>query len=85
MNLDKIDMNITFDYDVMLIPPIFVDRGTLSFYEEDVSLNAVWRLNLNSSRNFFDLIISHLLLQINPQKFKLDIDSHADLTKMFNQ
>ena len=62
MNLDKIDMNIIFDYQMMLIPPIFVDEGNFSFYCEDVSLNAVWRLNLNSSRNFFDLIISQVLL-----------------------
>jgi hypothetical protein len=75
MNLDKIDMNITFDYFMMLVPPIFVDQGNFSFYCEDVSLNAVWRLNLNSSRNFFDLIISHVLVQINPEKFTLGIDS----------
>ena len=85
MNLDKMDMNISLNYDLMLIPPIFVDKGSFSFYCEDVSLNAVWSLNLNSSRNFFDLIISHVLAQINPEKFELDIESQSDLTIMINQ
>lgn len=85
MNMDKIDMNISMNYDLMLIPPIFVDQGVFSFYCEDLSLNSVWRLNLNSSRSFFDLIISHVLVQINSDKFKLEIDSVSDLTQMVNQ
>ena len=31
------------------------------------------------------MIISHVLLQINPNKFELNIDSYADLTQLLNQ
>lgn len=40
---------------------------------------------MNSTRSFFTVIISHVLLQINPNKFELNIDSYADLTQLLNQ
>lgn len=85
LNLDKIDLGVSFDYNITMIPPIFVDKGSFKFQSEDISLNSVWNLNLNSTRNFFTVIISHVLVQINPDKFKLNIDSYADLTQLLNQ
>lgn len=85
LNLDKIDMEFSFDYELMMIPPIFVDNGSVHFECEDVSLNSVWNLDLNSTRSFFQVIISHVLLQINPEKFNIDVNSYSDLTKLLNQ
>ena len=85
MNLEKIDLGVSFDYNITMIPPVFVDRGSFVFQSEDISLNSVWNINLNSTRSFFTVIISHVLLQINPNKFQLNIDSYADLTQLLNQ
>ena len=62
INVEKIDLNFTLDYKVLMIPPVFVDEGTISFFCEDVSLNSVWRLDLNTTKNFFDVVISHVLV-----------------------
>lgn len=62
INVEKIDLNFTLDYKVLMIPPVFVDEGTISFFCEDVSLNSVWRLDLNTTKNFFDVVISHVLI-----------------------
>ena len=73
------------DYDVVMVPPIFADKGTLEFFCEDVSLNSVWRFSLNSLSNFFDIEISHILFQINPEKFLLQMDSYSDMTQLISQ
>lgn len=85
INIDKIDMKFSLDYSILTLPPVFVDYGTISFQCEDVSLNTVWKLNLNSSKFFFDIDISHLLIQIVPNKFDFTIDSYSDLARMVNK
>ena len=62
INIDKIDMKFSLDYSILTLPPVFVDYGTIKFQCEDVSLNTVWKLNLNSTKFFFDIDISHLLI-----------------------
>jgi hypothetical protein len=85
INIDKIDMKFSLDYSILTLPPVFVDYGTISFQCEDVSLNTVWKLNLNSTKFFFDIDISHLLIQIVPNKFDFTIDSYSDLARMVNK
>ena len=85
INIDKFDMKFSLDYSIITLPPVFVDYGTVSFQCEDVSLNTVWKLNLNSTKFFFDIDISHLLIQIVPNKFDFTIDSYSDLARMVNK
>jgi len=85
INIDKFDMKFSLDYSILTLPPVFVDYGTISFECEDVSLNTVWKLNLNSTKFFFDIDISHLLIQIVPNKFDFTIDSYSDLARMLNK
>ena len=45
----------------------------------------MWRLKLNETKNFFDVIISHVLVQINPDRFKFQINSYADIITFLNK
>jgi len=45
----------------------------------------VWRIELNQTKLFFDVIISHLLLQVVPEKFQIHVDSYSDLTEFIVQ
>lgn len=85
LNIENINIEYSFDYEVMMIPPIFVDKGTIRFSCEDLSLNTVWRFELNEKRTFFDVLISHILVQVNPKKFKVMMDSYSDLTILINK
>ena len=78
-------MRFQMDYSILTLPPIFADRGTIDFQCSDVSLNTVWKIDLNSEKFFFDIDFSHFLLQIVPEKFKLKIDSYSDLTIFWNK
>ena len=78
-------MKFSLDYSILTLPPVFVDYGTIKFQCEDVSLNTVWKLNLNSTKFFFDIDISHLLIQIVPTKLELTIDSYSDVARMINK
>jgi len=62
LDIEKIDVAFSLDYEVMMIPPLFVDKGSIKFKCEDISLNTVWLVQLNETKVFFDIIISHLLL-----------------------
>ena len=64
INIDKIDLDFSFDYDMLMIPPVFADKGRFRLRHEDVSLNTVWNLGLNEMNNFFALRMSHILVQI---------------------
>lgn len=85
VNVEKIDMGVTLDYELAMIPPLLVDKGSLEFSCQDLSLNSVFKLQLNQTKLFFDVIISHLLIQINPQKFNLNLKSYSDLTIFANK
>ena len=76
---------MSVDYEVTLVPPIFVDKGTVSFNCEDLSFNTAWRIKLNETKKFFDFMMSHVLIQINPNKFSFKIDSYSDLTSLISK
>lgn len=84
INLEKMDFNFSMDYSLVTIPPIFADKGTFRFYCEDASFNSVWRMGLNTLKNFFEIKISHILFQINPDKFEVELDSYSDMTHLIN-
>lgn len=73
LNIEKIDMEFSLDYEIMMIPPVFADKGTLHFKCEDMSFNTIWRIELNQTKLFFDVLITHVLLQINPNKFTFEL------------
>lgn len=60
-NLDSINFAVSFDYDIAMIPPIFVDKGSMELDVKDLSFNTAWRIQLNETKNFYDVIISHIL------------------------
>lgn len=62
LDIEKIDIRFSLDYEIMMIPPIFVDKGSFEFSCEDLSLNTVWRIELNQTKLFFDVLISHILV-----------------------
>lgn len=62
LNVEKIDIKFELDYEVMLVPPLFVDKGHIDFSCEGVSLNTVWKVDLNETKQWFDFTISHILL-----------------------
>ena len=78
-------MSFSLDYEIALIPPIIVDKGTVEFSCEDVSLNSVWSIKLNETKLFFDVIMSHVLVQINPEKFNFKMNSYADIIIFLNK
>ena len=85
INVEKIDMGVTLDYELAMIPPLLVDKGTLEFSCQDLSLNSVFKLQLNQTKLFFEVIVSHVLIQINPQKFNFKLNSYSDLTIFANK
>lgn len=80
LNINKINIGFSFDYEILMIPPIFADKGTFSFSCEDVSLNAVWMITLNKFQNFFNLEMSHILFQVDTDNFEIEVDNYSDLT-----
>ena len=74
LNIEKIDIQFSLDYEVMMVPPVFVDKGTLEFSCEGLSLNTVWKVDLNEKKLFFDWLFSHILLVPNmpSEQNKLD-------------
>jgi hypothetical protein len=56
LNFDDIDLNITFDYSLYVIPPILADVGSFEFSAYDASLNVIGQLlYVNHSMNI-DLV-----------------------------
>jgi len=73
-------MDFELDYDVFLIPTVFADKGHLRVDISNLSLNTVWKFTFNKAKGFFDIIFSHILLQIVPEQFNITLDSYSDLT-----
>lgn len=85
LNVEKISLNMSLNYDFFLVPPILADEGSVDIFFQDLSVNVVWNLDLNSTKNFFDVKISHVLIMVDPENFSIDIKGHSDLAELVNQ
>ena len=83
INVDEIDIEGSFDYEFVTIPPVIADRGSVYFKLEDVSLNSVW--SLEKTNEDFNFDIRHFLLQIEPNKTVISVMSYSDLTSLLVQ
>jgi hypothetical protein len=85
LDVQRVAMNLSLDYACFLVPPIFADVGTLRLFFEDLSLNALWKFNLNSEKKLFEVLVYHLLIQVNPDKFNFNLAGYSDLTDLVDR